>query len=432
MNTIPRRALTSVASIALLASLAILGGGGPLDPPAGVVAPTAKPLAEIEPRTAINATNTPGDPDSLFKITTAGSYYLTGTITGVAAKYGIEIAATNGGVTLDLNGFDLVGVAGSLDGIRATVAMPNLVVINGSVRSWGGDGVDLSSSLSGRVEGVNARACAGGGIKGGECGLVNCTAVGNGSNGLTSATSFTNCSSADSAGHGFISGDGAMFLNCTARGNAGDGFQATDSCSFTGCTAVSNTGQYGFRVGGGGTFTGCSAGKNTSTQSTSAGFFSTGASTFTSCTAYQQTSTAGPTAFTGVGFIIGTSSTIRDCTASTNRGDGIQGGSRCTILNNIGVESGFGGPGAGIHVTGVLNRIEGNNCQISDRGIDVDGSNNIVIRNSCSNNTTNWTIVANNVIGPIIDRSAPVNAAVSGNSAAGSLGSTDANANYTH
>jgi hypothetical protein len=40
--------------------------------------------------------------------------------------------------------------------------------------------------------------------------------------------------------------------------------------------------------------------------------------------------------------------------------------------------------------------------------------------------------VANNVFGPIIDRSAPASAAVLGNSAASSLGSTDANANFTY
>jgi len=46
----------------------------------------------------LNAANTPGDADSVFKITQSGSYYLAGNITGVSAKYGVEIAAS--GVTL--------------------------------------------------------------------------------------------------------------------------------------------------------------------------------------------------------------------------------------------------------------------------------------------------------------------------------------------
>ena len=83
---------------------------GDLDPPAGPITPTMKPLVEIEPRTAINATNTPGDADSIFKITQPGSYYLTGNITGVAAKNGIEIAAD--AVVLDLMGFQLNGWRG--------------------------------------------------------------------------------------------------------------------------------------------------------------------------------------------------------------------------------------------------------------------------------------------------------------------------------
>ncbi|HRJ49802.1 MAG TPA: hypothetical protein PKU91_04680, partial [Phycisphaerales bacterium] len=80
---------------------------GPLDPPAGPVAGTYKTLTEVEPRIAINAVNTPGGANSLFRITQPGSYYLTGNITGVIGKHGIEIAAS--GVTIDLMGFDLQG-----------------------------------------------------------------------------------------------------------------------------------------------------------------------------------------------------------------------------------------------------------------------------------------------------------------------------------
>src|SRR3954470_4200181 len=91
---------------------------GTLTPP-GAPAPTMKTLDQVEPRTPIDATHTPGDADSLFKITQPGSYYLTANVTGVPAKHGVEIAAS--GVTLDLNGFDLVGVPGSLDGVSVTL-----------------------------------------------------------------------------------------------------------------------------------------------------------------------------------------------------------------------------------------------------------------------------------------------------------------------
>src|ERR1051325_5982475 len=72
---------------------------GNLAPP-GAPAPTMKSLAQIEPRTPISSLP--------FSITQPGSYYLSGNLTGTT---GITIAAS--GVTLDLNGFELVGGAGS-------------------------------------------------------------------------------------------------------------------------------------------------------------------------------------------------------------------------------------------------------------------------------------------------------------------------------
>lgn len=91
--------------------------------------------------------NTPGDSDSIFKITQPGSYYLAGNIQGLAAKHGIEIAAS--GVTLDLNGFDLRGVTGSLDGVSVGLLNAvNVSVRNGSVRSWGGSGINLTDAAT--------------------------------------------------------------------------------------------------------------------------------------------------------------------------------------------------------------------------------------------------------------------------------------------
>ena len=82
--------------------------------------------------------------------------------------------------------------------------------------------------------------------------------------------------------------------------------------------------------------------------------------------------------------------------------------------------------------TGTDTRIEANNCVRADRGIDIPGAGNIIIKNTCSGNTLNWSIAANNIFGPIIDRTAPGTAAVSGNAAANTLGSTDANANFSY
>lgn len=59
---------------------------GPIVPPAGPVSSSYKTLTQIEPRTIINAANTPGDADSTFRIAQSGSYYLTGNVTGAAAR----------------------------------------------------------------------------------------------------------------------------------------------------------------------------------------------------------------------------------------------------------------------------------------------------------------------------------------------------------
>ncbi|HEX8877573.1 MAG TPA: hypothetical protein VF777_12555 [Phycisphaerales bacterium] len=57
----------------------------------------------------------------------------------------------------------------------------------------------------------------------------------------------------------------------------------------------------------------------------------------------------------------------------------------------------------------------------------------IIIRNSARGNTiVNWSIVANNVVGPIVNRIAPGSPSISGDSAISSLGTTDPNANFTH
>jgi len=122
------------------AAAAIVGRAGPLNPPAGPIARTHQTLTEVEPRIPISAATRPGDADSLFRITQPGSYYVTGNITGVAAKHGIEIEASN--VTLDLMGFAFIGVAGSLNGVNVRAFPQSVVIRNGSASGWGESGVD--------------------------------------------------------------------------------------------------------------------------------------------------------------------------------------------------------------------------------------------------------------------------------------------------
>src|SRR4051794_15270642 len=77
-------------------------GQGSLTPP-GAPAPTMKSLDQIEARTII--------PSLPYVITNAGSYYLATNLTGSAGTNGITVIADN--VSIDLNGFSLIGKPGS-------------------------------------------------------------------------------------------------------------------------------------------------------------------------------------------------------------------------------------------------------------------------------------------------------------------------------
>ncbi len=234
----------------LLAPVAALAG--PLDPPAGPIASTAKPLAEVEPRTVVNATNTPGDADaspSLFKITQSGSYYLTGNVTGVSGKIGIEIDADS--VTLDLCGFELRGVAGTLDGVRVTPGRRAVTVRNGSLKGWKGAAVNA-------VGGPNADACLYQDLRavdngtdefsyiidvGGASTVVNCVVAFNAGTGIrgNNGTLISGCAVSSNSGDGIICGAGTV-KDCLARGNVFDGIRAGAASVITGCSATANSG----------------------------------------------------------------------------------------------------------------------------------------------------------------------------------------------
>jgi parallel beta-helix repeat protein len=85
-----------------------------------------------------------------------------------------------------------------------------------------------------------------------------------------------------------------------------------------------------------------------------------------------------------------------------NTGDGIRVRDGCKVIDNTCRYNGFlAGDGAGIHATSSGNRIEGNHVTDNDRGIDVDGADNLIVKNSAAGNTSEYDIVANNKVGTI-------------------------------
>jgi hypothetical protein len=394
-----RRAL--LAGIGGLAAGALMVGprtaqAGPINPPPGPVASTGKTLTEVEPRIAINSTNTPGSSatSSIFRITQPGSYYLTGNIIATQGnRHVISISAD--GVTIDLNGFLIRGLGnlqGAFDGIFAEAGAERITIRNGYVELAGRHGINLATANGCTVENVNAALCLGKGIYvGNSANLTACTARQNGSEGIEAFENarLYRCSATNCA-NGISAQTGTLLSECVAAQNLGAGFSLSFKVTVVACVAHANA---------------------------TSGFFALGSSHFANCVASNNGAD---------GFALNSFSAVVDCMASDNVARGISCPQYCHILrcncegNDVGIDAG-----------GDDNRIEGNTCTRNQRGINVPGgTGNLVIANFCANNTTNYFIVAGNRYGPIVNITSTGTAAVNGNSAASTLGSTDPHANF--
>jgi parallel beta-helix repeat protein len=369
---------------------------GSLTPP-GPPAPTMKRLDELEPRTNLQATPAPAGVDTSnadyhFIINQPGSYYLSANLL-VTKTHGLRVSAP--GVTLDLNGFEISQVNPSGNGIEVVPTADRVTIRNGTVKGF--------------VYGIGSSAKASAFR---DLAVTGCTSYG--------ILAFSGavlefCRAHDNSGTaGIYAGAGSTLSNCTASGNTTTfGINTAAGCVLSNCSAYLNTGIYGISVWTGCSLTNCSATSNTGTGTTSAGFSTGYGCSLTHCTAAYNTTNAASTATTGMGFNLFAGSTIRNCVAENNRGDGIRVTASCLVLENNCEQN-----AAGVHSTESNNRIEANNLISNGRGINVDATGSLIIRNSASNNTTDYVIAANNRYGPIIDISAAGAPAVNGKSAA--------------
>jgi parallel beta-helix repeat protein len=381
----PRPIATTVLLLTLLPLTQALAG--PLDPPAGPIAPTHKTLSEVEPRTAVNAANTPGIGTNLFKITQPGSYYLTGDIQGVPSKCGIEIAAD--GVSLDLNGFDLVGVPGSLDGVRVTkIGADNVAISNGGVRLWGEDGIDAAfpgSAIGATITAIRAYSNGFSGIRASSNVVITrCTAYANFDHGITAtqAATIIDCCVSENTGDGIRAGEGSTIVSCTSYDNDSIGVRCFPDCTVTACTSIRNS----TGIDAGGTISNCTAAKSTFN-----GISARADTAVSACTARDNGNN---------GIIAAERCTITGCTVSLSTFNGILATSNCRITdNNCTSNASFN---AGIRVNGARNHIEGNTCTSNGRGIDARVAGNFIARNTLSGNTTNILLSGTQTIGPIV------------------------------
>src|SRR5262249_515118 len=129
-----------VAALAFVIAAKWIDAQGPLAPPAGAPAPTMKSLSEVEPRTAVQSLAR--NASYLYVVSQPGAYYLTGNIGGISGKGGIDV--TTDSVTIDLNGFALIGVPSATTGIDTSPA-GHSTVVNGSIHGWPNSGLYLGS-----------------------------------------------------------------------------------------------------------------------------------------------------------------------------------------------------------------------------------------------------------------------------------------------
>lgn len=355
-----------------------------LDPPAGSVTPTGR----FGPRIEVNSTYTPGDADSSFVISQPGSYYLADNITGESAKYGIKITA--GDVTLDLNGFALIGVGGSLSGINVSSAQLNIAIRNGTIRDWGSRGLSASNASDSQFQDLRASGNGAPGLQiGSGCVLVGCTANDNTNQGINAGVgcTITDCTAESNSGTGFVVGDDCALAHCTTKSNTATGFVTGQGCSLESCTAASN-GSDGFDAGNSSSLLNCAARGNTGD-----GIDSGQRSTITSCSARQNG---------GNGIHADGDTYVIGCNSSNNTGHGIYADQGDTHIRRNTCND---NTGSGIYTSSSQYYIsvqENHACRNSQAGISVQGQRCFIVKNWASGNSPNYDIAANNHYGQIV------------------------------
>jgi hypothetical protein len=214
-------------------------------------------VVDINQARALAGGVTPGDTAGFpVTISQSGSYRLTGNLDVTVAadpKNTTAISVTAKDVTIDLNGFMISGLTvcsgaplactptGTGRGVTPAVFNTGItiVVMNGTVRGMGADGIAGAT----QVEKVKAFSNGGTGIAGSM--VTGCVASGNGVGGIRSG-SVTNSTAFSNGGVG-IGGD--LVINCTAQFNGGDGLSVGGAA--IGNRSVGNSG-FGIQFAGNG------------------------------------------------------------------------------------------------------------------------------------------------------------------------------------
>ena len=415
--------------LAILSGCAIVAIGQddmtPAGPPGSAQA-RMKTLNEIEPRSVISSLPT--------TITNSGAYVVIANLVCTNNGHGIVVQADD--VTIDLNGFTLLGSPGSQSGIKANGAPSHLFVRNGTIRGWGVSAIDAAEGRNCRYEDIlafsngfnntmaafqfgsntvaarcvaftnkNAGFSIGLGSK-----IENCAAMNNGGMGMivSRCCVLTGCTFSENAVHGLYSKESCLVSDCLSVSNNNMGFYLDWNSSVFHCAAAHNNSE-GFIVGRASTISGCSALRNGSH-----GFIIYNGSVISECSAYQNG---------GCGIRAFADASVRSCVASENATDGIsaQGGScvsDCMValhtnLNACGIYLSGGGMASrntcrnnfyGIYADSRAT-IADNHAVGNTNGIYANTSSFVIRNQACGSVVTNYFLGGTCMYGPIVSGS---------------------------
>lgn len=361
-------------------------GDGTLIPPGipGSKEAMMRTLNEIEPGTPILSLP--------FSITNSGAYVVVRNLSGSNGAAGITIQASN--VTLDLNGFQLTGVVGALQGINVVGSQSSITIRNGSLYTWPLEGICASNAVNSRLADLVIETCAftdlvhpgvsvglnslvercffvdmrtDGLVTSQGCAVSDCVARKNGKvNGgygfrAMSGTVLNKCIAFENS-CGIYAYEGSTIAGCLSYSNGLNGIQTEKGCVLTGCISYGNSVR-GFYCLNNSSFDKCTAYGNGSH-----GVQSHNGSTFVSCTIYGngstgiETGTLPPGTYTpsilsqcnvysnsSDGIKVGRESVVKDCSSTYNKGTGISAGLNARIENCValansshGIDAGYG------------------------------------------------------------------------------------------
>lgn len=376
----PRPAAEPPLTPPLLALFALFVGAatvaGPLDPPPGPVQPTMKPLDVVEPRIPIDRLP--------FVVSLSGSYYLTQSLVGPPGEVGVLVRARR--VTIDLNGFELRGSAGSLDAIQVVEGITpcaDLVVRNGSIHGWGADGINAACVTGAVFEDLRIEENEGAGAVAGDFAVArNLIIRSQGGVGidLGSAARVEGVVASDNGEDGIGVSVNSVVVNSSAFRNARVGIRAGEM-SVVENVAASNNGAVGVRVESGSTVARAVADANLNI-----GIALNGKGVVVDSTARGNTP-SGVLAFAG--------SRIERCVVSDNATNGIVLNGAGSLVGNTLVNN-----PTGILLNGQGARLESNDLTGGDIGVKAAKGGNLIVRNFVRGAKAAFDLAPGNTVGP--------------------------------